>query len=138
MNKCTMREAEIRKYSNTKASAIQMVEETAGRVNQANVKVSYRVTAGFFGGVEVTVKSPHLTYHKAVYAPGGDSILLRRDAVDEIEYVYRTGGGEDPMFYDEIRSLYEFMELADRLSQGETIEIVEPLSQNAAQSMVRF
>lgn len=129
----------IARYPKTIQGAIKMIEDMEKDLDSSRVSVSYKLEEGFFGGIEIKIASPYLTYHKPIYANGGDSILLGVETVKEMirEFGrdYRISHDTD-VLYEPLDGIYEFLEIAKKISAGAVLEYSGRVSDRAAESWI--
>ncbi|MEN1985282.1 hypothetical protein [Paenibacillus hubeiensis] len=129
----------IANYPKTIQGAIKMIEDMEKDLDSSRVSVSHKLEEGFFGGIEIKIASPYLTYHKPRYADGGDSILLGVDTMKEMVRHFRRDyriSNDTDVLYEEMDVVYEFLEIAKKISAGEVMEYSAIVSDRAAESWI--
>ncbi|MET1174354.1 hypothetical protein [Paenibacillus amylolyticus] len=133
----------ISNYPITIPGVIQMIAEVEKDLNSEHVTISYETEDGFYGGIQIKIESPYLTYHEPRYADGGDSILRGFDTKHEVSSMfrrdYRVSNETDNLYspgYNVMSDVYEFLERAKTLNDGVSIEVTGKVSERAATSWV--
>lgn len=113
------------------AGALLAIDDIKKKIDPDRVKIEYYM--GWALGTEtfnVKLTSKNLKYHWAEYAPGGDTIFLGYRTKNEFTAEWPVPEKGEEQKLRNLDELFEMLDWAEKLNNGEVVELREPLSYN--------